>query len=68
METFEEITTVEQLPYLEENDFNVRVNSMIDQIRKNKNGAYQGLVIVPEEYPLIFNRELTMLLVRISSS
>lgn len=30
VETFQEMCTIDALPYLEENDFNVRVNNMVD--------------------------------------
>jgi len=36
------------LPLLEDSDYNVKVNNMVEAIRKHKNGSYQGLAIILE--------------------
>ena len=40
--------TIKNLPYLEESDFNIRINSMIDRLREIKTGEFLTTLVVCE--------------------
>lgn len=49
MGSIDQMLQVDSLANVEEDEYNQRVNNIIDQIRRNKNGAYQAVKVVVQK-------------------
>jgi hypothetical protein len=52
--SIEDLLGTYTFPYLEGSDLNIRVNAIIDQLRKNKGGAYGPVIVAVEGYSFLF--------------
>jgi len=49
VDSFSEVMDIVQFPSIEESEYSQRVQYIIDQLRKKKNGSYQNIRIVTEK-------------------